>query len=201
MPIYFIQAGQDGPIKIGFSENPAQRFVKVQSDNPAECILLGVMAGDVATERELHAKLALHVIRGEWFRPASDVLAEVPAGEAIRFEIKAPRVRTVCPGDFAARSNLDSPPPAHLRFSIAMKRYAVKRQIDAAKQCREAAGRWRVAGDMAAADWCEWKAQQADAKRGVAFEKLAAFGAAMRAGRLRPDEPCFPPASAQVEAA
>jgi hypothetical protein len=78
MAIYFIQAGEGGPIKIGFSVDPVARLSKVQSDNAAPCRLLGVMPGDEPEEGALHSKLAKHRIRGEWFAASADVLAQVP---------------------------------------------------------------------------------------------------------------------------
>lgn len=79
MAIYFIQAGDGGPIKIGFSADPEKRLVKVQSDNAAECQLLGILPGGEAEELALHARLAGARIRGEWFAATPEVLAEVPA--------------------------------------------------------------------------------------------------------------------------
>ena len=79
MAIYFIQAGDGGPIKIGFSADPEKRLVKVQSDNAAECQLLGILPGGEAEELALHAILAAARIRGEWFAATPEVLAEVPA--------------------------------------------------------------------------------------------------------------------------
>jgi hypothetical protein len=78
MAIYFIQAGEGGPIKIGFSVDPVARLSKMQSDNAAPCRLLGVMPGGEPEEGALHSKLAQHRIRGEWFAASADVLAQVP---------------------------------------------------------------------------------------------------------------------------
>lgn len=79
MAIYFIQAGDGGAIKIGFSADPEKRLVKVQSDNAADCRLLGILPGGEAEEMALHARLAAARIRGEWFAATPEVLAEVPA--------------------------------------------------------------------------------------------------------------------------
>lgn len=54
-------------VKIGFSTDPILRFNKVQSDNAEPCRLLGVIAGDLDLEAELHSRFSEYHIRGEWF--------------------------------------------------------------------------------------------------------------------------------------
>ena len=68
--IYFIQSGEDGPIKIGFARDPHRRFGHIQGSNPAECRLLGVLQGTPKLERKLHRRFRDHLIRGEWFQAA-----------------------------------------------------------------------------------------------------------------------------------
>lgn len=41
------------------------------------CRLIGVRAGDLEAEAELHAAFAEHSIRGEWFAPHDDILAYI----------------------------------------------------------------------------------------------------------------------------
>jgi hypothetical protein len=60
--IYFIQSGEDGPIKIGFSNQPDRRLPELQTGNPRALI-----PGDTSVERQLHTRFEPARIRGEWF--------------------------------------------------------------------------------------------------------------------------------------
>lgn len=73
MSVYLIQAG-DGPIKIGFSEKPEYRLIKMQADCPAPLRIIGLVEGGRDREAELHAKFAVHRQNGEWFAPAQEIL-------------------------------------------------------------------------------------------------------------------------------
>lgn len=73
MAVYFIQAGEGGPVKIGFARNIADRMKKIKSDNHEELRLVAAFVGDVADEISIHAMFSMHRLRGEWFRP--DVIA------------------------------------------------------------------------------------------------------------------------------
>jgi hypothetical protein len=75
MAVYFIQAGENGPIKIGYSEKVASRLVKMQVDNPARLAVLAVIDdGDVEVEGGFHVRFSAHALGGEWFAPAKDLL-------------------------------------------------------------------------------------------------------------------------------
>lgn len=65
--IYFIQSGDDGPIKIGFSNRPDRRAPELQTGNPRELLLRHVVPGDRAMEKQLHRRFEPALIRGEWF--------------------------------------------------------------------------------------------------------------------------------------
>jgi hypothetical protein len=75
--IYFVQVGIDGPIKIGYTKNMANRLIGLQSDNPYKLIVLGVMDGDVVKEGALHIKFDEYRIRGEWFWPVKPILSYI----------------------------------------------------------------------------------------------------------------------------
>lgn len=76
--IYFIQAENDGPIKIGFTgRDPRKRMVKIQSDCPWRVKLLGAIEGTVSQEKQIHLLLAMFKTQGEWFEPHPVVLAAV----------------------------------------------------------------------------------------------------------------------------
>lgn len=73
--IYFIQDGEDGPIKIGSGRNPWLRLEHLQIGNPRELHIRAVVRTHRGYERELHQRFAAHRIRGEWFEPVPDLLA------------------------------------------------------------------------------------------------------------------------------
>lgn len=71
--IYFVQCNA-GPIKIGYvegrkPEDVVKRVGSLQTGNPYELKLLGVMEGKTGTEKSLHVRFQDIRIRGEWFQP------------------------------------------------------------------------------------------------------------------------------------
>lgn len=74
--IYFIQAGENGPIKIGESENPKERLNQLQTANPYKLELLWVFNdGDSEwNEAKVQAIFDHELIKGEWFRPSRELL-------------------------------------------------------------------------------------------------------------------------------
>jgi len=73
--IYFIQAGKNGPIKIGYTDNDiSTRLSQLQTGCPDEIKPLGVYVGDEFEESYLHKIFSHHNIRGEWFQPAKSIL-------------------------------------------------------------------------------------------------------------------------------
>ena len=69
---YFVQVGDDGPIKIGSTRNLAVRLRTLCAMFPMPLKLLGIMYGDV--EERCHARFSAFRIRGEWFAPSPVVL-------------------------------------------------------------------------------------------------------------------------------
>jgi hypothetical protein len=74
MPVYFIQSGDDGPVKIGLSKNPWSRLCKIQTDHDRPARLIRLFEGGHAQERELHRRFAEHRMNGEWFKPVEAIL-------------------------------------------------------------------------------------------------------------------------------
>jgi hypothetical protein len=66
--IYFIQAGTDGPVKIGYSEYPEKRLKDLQTSHYSELHLIGVMAGDILLEKQLQKEFEFYRINNEWFK-------------------------------------------------------------------------------------------------------------------------------------
>jgi hypothetical protein len=84
--IYFIQAGESGPIKIGVSLQVDKRLEGLRTSSPVCLRLLATKPGEQVDEWLLHKKLASHRLHGEWFDPHEDVLAEVSI--ALQFDQK-----------------------------------------------------------------------------------------------------------------
>ena len=73
--VYFVRYGHDGPIKIGYSATPRVRLAEICSiQMPEPLIPMGAMPGSQADEVSLHRKFAALRLRGEWFRPAPELL-------------------------------------------------------------------------------------------------------------------------------
>jgi hypothetical protein len=86
--IYFVQAGERGPIKIGFVQHPTymdQRLGLLQTGNPEKLYVLTSLPGGLDRESELHARFAKGRMSGEWFRPDTPGLPEL-IYEAIQAE-------------------------------------------------------------------------------------------------------------------
>lgn len=65
--IYFITCREVQRVKIGFSEEPRGRFIKMRTDSPLDLVLERICEGDMADERALHSRFADDRLNGEWF--------------------------------------------------------------------------------------------------------------------------------------
>lgn len=72
--IYFVQIGEDGPVKIGWARDVKRRLAQLQTGQPHKLRLLGQIPGGLTAERKVHEKLAAHRMTGEWFQPSTPVL-------------------------------------------------------------------------------------------------------------------------------
>lgn len=85
--VYFIQADDNGPIKIGFTaDDPKRRLAALQTGNASALKLLGAIKAPPARERQFHTDLAQFRLQGEWFESHPSVLDTVQkalAGEPI----------------------------------------------------------------------------------------------------------------------
>lgn len=75
--IYFIQAEQGGPVKIGYTtgETIAARLSSLQTSCPFPLRVLRTMPGTTQDERALHARFADARLHGEWFHPTDELIA------------------------------------------------------------------------------------------------------------------------------
>lgn len=74
--VYFIQAIDGGPIKIGRAANVGRRLRMLQIGNPAILQVLAFAPGGSSEETAVHRALAKHRHRNEWFS-ASDAVIEM----------------------------------------------------------------------------------------------------------------------------
>ena len=76
--IYFIQMGDDGPIKIGTTKNHINgRLRALQSASPYKLNLLFLFKNypkSYITEGSIHKKFKKNRLEGEWFYPSKEVL-------------------------------------------------------------------------------------------------------------------------------
>ncbi len=86
--IYFIQAGNDGPIKIGKAQNPEARRRELQTGNHEKLNLIKVITGDSEREDSIHNDLRSHQYRArsEWFSATPEVLAYIDKVARVDYE-------------------------------------------------------------------------------------------------------------------
>lgn len=70
---YFIQAGVDGPVKIGIAEDVEERLKQLQTGCPDDLRLIGRIRGNC--EADLHKRFERLRLRGEWFKPDVRLMA------------------------------------------------------------------------------------------------------------------------------
>lgn len=73
--LYFIRAGDDGPIKIGIAKLPEARRHALQPGNHVQLNVLCIFPGGAEAEQAAHRAFQHLRIRGEWFRAGADLLA------------------------------------------------------------------------------------------------------------------------------
>jgi T5orf172 domain len=73
--IYFIRAGQSGPVKIGYTECAVEKRVAcLQIGNPEPLRLLHVCSGGLDREQWIHRLFDHARVHGEWFAPCDELM-------------------------------------------------------------------------------------------------------------------------------
>jgi hypothetical protein len=74
--VYFIQAADGGPIKIGRSTEMGltSRLSGIQTGNPRRLVICSYLEGTGALESELHLRFGWAHVRGEWFAPVPELV-------------------------------------------------------------------------------------------------------------------------------
>lgn len=73
MWLYMIQAGDQGPVKIGHADDPELRLRNLQTAHYEPLRLLVIYPGGSQLEAMLHEQFAKDRIRGEWFHPTDEL--------------------------------------------------------------------------------------------------------------------------------
>lgn len=83
MSVYFVQAGEGGRIKIGYSPYPLRRIKHLQQFSGPDLITLAIIEGERTLESMLHNIVQAHRVHGEWFDPTPEVLDIVRRAAAL----------------------------------------------------------------------------------------------------------------------
>jgi hypothetical protein len=97
--IYFIQAENGGPIKIGFTRDLDRRLDRLQTGSPYPLNVLATIDtgcddvhDDASYERMIHDKFQQYRLRREWFEPSKELLEFISdvrtKGQSILIDIK-----------------------------------------------------------------------------------------------------------------
>lgn len=78
MSIYFLQTGDDGPVKIGFATSVKARVKTIQLSSPEKLRVIREIEGDIPMERWLHRHFKKHQLNGEWFSFCDEMLVIEP---------------------------------------------------------------------------------------------------------------------------
>ncbi len=93
MPVYFIRAGEDGPVKIGFSENISERLRVLATSVPAQLRVVRTLDGDRLLEAAFHRMFAKARQRGEWFAWLDEMASVMPLPS--HYRVKHPKRNVV----------------------------------------------------------------------------------------------------------
>jgi hypothetical protein len=74
--VYFIQSGEAGPIKIGYTKALGARLSELRAFAPDALRVLAAVPGDHGFERHYHFTFEDDRTQGEWFAPSPRLLAE-----------------------------------------------------------------------------------------------------------------------------
>jgi hypothetical protein len=80
MPVYMIQAGEGGPVKIGVASILKKRLEALKVSSPVPLTVLAAFDGGDELEKKLHRHFDAARLEGEWFRPVPELLAHAKLG-------------------------------------------------------------------------------------------------------------------------
>jgi len=94
--IYFIEAGEGGPIKIGFSQNPWARLNDLQGASPQKYKIVATIKGTMRQESEWHNQFKSSCIDREWFTRTPELIKEIE--RCVNYERTSLKLREGEPG-------------------------------------------------------------------------------------------------------
>ena len=106
--IYFIQQGQDGPVKIGtISGNNAasvsHRLMALQGGNPTKLRIIGFCHGGEKEEIMLHKEMRRYRISGEWFALRGELIELIKRLSILSEEDRSKHEETISVDELANR--------------------------------------------------------------------------------------------------
>lgn len=138
MTVYFIQAGENGPIKIGVTRasSSLKRLCKLQGSHYEKLTLLKEVEGYFDLEKWYHELFKKYHIRGEWFNIDKDILSVFP--EKIPFPKETFKPKKVLNPKFFEIFNrvkeLDNMAAVGREFGISRERVRqIVKQVDKSK--------------------------------------------------------------------
>src|SRR3990167_7886868 len=81
MTVYFIRAGEAGPVKIGFTRDIDARLRALQCAAHEKLRLIRQIVGGGAVEKWMHRRFSEHRIRAEWFHFSEEMLSVEPPSD------------------------------------------------------------------------------------------------------------------------
>lgn len=82
--VYVVQAGDDGPCKIGFASSLEARLVELQVGNHEQLHVRATFRATREFERSMHHEYADRRLRGEWFALTASEIERLASGFASR---------------------------------------------------------------------------------------------------------------------
>lgn len=84
--VYFIQAGDNGPIKIGTSSVPEMHIDRLQQGNHEELRLIAEIPGERSLEKKVRADLKAFELGRKWFHATDEVLNYIEKIQLAEYE-------------------------------------------------------------------------------------------------------------------
>ena len=85
--VYFIQAGVNGPIKIGASTVPQIHLDRLQQGNHEELKIVAEIPGEQNLEKKVRADLKAFERGRKWFNPTDEVLDYIEKMQLVEYDI------------------------------------------------------------------------------------------------------------------
>ena len=85
--VYFIQAGANGPIKIGASTVPQIHLDRLQQGNHEELKIVAEIPGERSLGNKVRADLKAFERERQWFNPTDEVLEYIEKMQLVEYDI------------------------------------------------------------------------------------------------------------------